>query len=469
MAKTPMSGTPLRNPLPFLCVNVSQRKRLLTLLVAPLMLANQAPDPAHLRATVDKLVSFGTRHTMSSATDPKRGIGAARNWVADEFRKLGLTVERPSRTFTGPRAPNGVMIEDVLGILPGDRSDEVLIVAGHIDSRVTDVMDATSDAPGANDDGSGVALVMEAARLMAKEHHRATIVFAALSGEEQGLWGGTLLAETAKAKGWKVVAMLNNDIVGNSVGTDGRRLTNYVRVFSEGIGLAQDLAALKGVRQIGSEDDSPSRALAKRIGTVATAWPRTTPSGDIVVTADGFGAMLIRRPDRFGRGGDHTPMLEAGYPAVRFTSAVENYDAQHQNLRTEVIAQDYVDRSKSHVTQRVYGDTADRMDFPYLANVTALNLATLRGLADAPPAPGKVVLDGAVRSDTTVAWAAVDGATGYRLRWRRADRQGWTDSRDVPAGATSATLPVVVDDTFIGVSSLGKGGAESLVTFGGLK
>src|SRR6476646_9232758 len=181
-------------PLARLRVNASQLKRLMALLAAPLLLANQGPDPAHLRATVDKLVSFGTRHTMSTTTDPKRGIGAARNWVASEFRKLGLTVERPSRTFSGPRAPNGVVIEDVLGILPGERSDEVLIVAGHIDSRVTDVMDATSDAPGANDDGSGVALVMEAARLMSREKHRATIVFVALSGEEQGLWGGTLLA-----------------------------------------------------------------------------------------------------------------------------------------------------------------------------------------------------------------------------------------------------------------------------------
>lgn len=439
-------------------VNVSQHKRLLALLVAPFILANGAPDPAHLRTTVDKLVSFGTRHTMSSATDPKRGIGAARNWVASEFRKLGLTVERPSRTFTGPRAPNGVVIEDVLGILPGERSDEVLIVAGHIDSRVTDVMDATSDAPGANDDGSGVALVLEAARLMAKEKHRATIVFAALSGEEQGLWGGTLLAETAKAKGWKVVAMLNNDIVGNSVGTDGRVESNRVRVFSEGIGAAQDLASLKGTRQIGGEDDSPSRALAKRIGQIALVLSASGPAvgGDTIVLAEGsLDVLLVRRPDRFGRGGDHTPMLEAGYPAIRFTSAVENYDAQHQNLRTG--------------NGRVYGDTADRMDFDYLAHVTALNVATLRGLADAPPAPAKVVLDGALSAETKISWTPVVGATGYRLRWRRADQQAWSGARDMPGEAVSATLPVVVDDTFIGVSALGKNGAESLVTFGGLK
>ena len=416
--------------------------------------AQQAPDPAHLRASVTRLVSFGTRHALSTTTDLKRGIGAARNWVASEFRKLGLTVERPARSFTGPRAPNGVMIEDVLGILPGERSDEVVIVAGHIDSRVTDVMDATSDAPGANDDGSGVALAMEAARVMAKGHHRATIVFAALSGEEQGLWGGTLLAETAKARGWKVVAMLNNDIVGNSVGTDGRVVADRVRVFSEGIGAAQDLAALKGVRQIGGEDDSPSRALAKRIGAIAADKSVCPLNG--CTPGETFNAMLIRRPDRFGRGGDHTPMLEAGFPAVRFTSGVENYDAQHQNLRTE--------------NGRVYGDTVDRMDFAYLAKVTALNVATLGELADAPPAPAKVILDGALSADTKVTWTPVDGATGYHISWRPADERNWAGANTVPASQTSIVLKgTVVDDAFIGVSALGPDGVESLVTFGGLK
>jgi hypothetical protein len=217
------------------------------------------------------------------------------------------------------------------------------------------------------------------------------------------------------------------------------------------------LASLKTTRQIGGEDDSPSRALAKRIGEVSNAAnSRHIADATIVeIGRDVPAAFLVRRPDRFGRGGDHTPLLEAGYPAVRFTSGVENYDAQHQNLRTE--------------NGRVYGDTADRMDFPYLAKVTALNLATLRGLADAPIAPAKVVLDGALSADTKVRWTASDGATGYRLWWRRADQQVWTDMRDVPAGTTDAVLPVVVDDTFIGVSALGKGGAESLVTFGGLR
>lgn len=414
------------------------------LLFAPLLVAAApSPDPVKLRATVERLVSFGTRHTASSATDPKRGIGAARNWTAAAFEKLGLTVDRPARRFDGPRAPNGVIVENVLGIQRGTGDpSHVVIVAGHIDSRVSDPMDATSDAPGANDDASGVALVMEAARILSNEKHPATIVYAVLSGEEQGLWGGTLLAEVAKERGWRVAAMLNNDIVGNTLGQDGRNVTDRVRVFSEGIGAAQDLSTLKGRRASGSEDDSPSRALAKRVGAIAAGSP--------------LKAMLVRRPDRFGRGGDHTALLEAGFgAAVRFTVGVENYDAQHQDLRTE--------------NGRVYGDTPDRMDFPYLAKVTELNIRALRQLAAAPPAPVSATLGGAVTTDTIVNWTTVPGAAGYRIRWRPADRSDWTASRDVGADKTSETLKgVIVDDHFVGVSALSQDGAESLVTFAGL-
>lgn len=419
------------------------------LFLAPVLIAAApAPDPAALRKSVETLVSFGTRHTLSSATDPRRGIGAARNWTAREFAKLGracggcIAVERPSARFEGPRAPQGVIVEDVLGIQRGTGDpNHVVIVAGHIDSRVSDVMDFIKDAPGANDDASGVALVLEASRLLSKEKHAATIVYAVLSGEEQGLWGGKLLADTAKAKGWRVAAMLNNDIVGNIVGQDGRVVADRVRVFSEGLPAAEDLAALKARRNSGGEDDSPSRALAKAVGRLAKATP-----------AIGLEAMLVRRPDRFGRGGDHTPLLEAGYPAIRFSVGIENYDAQHQDLRSE--------------NGRTYGDTVDRMDFPYLAKVTALNVAMLRALAAAPLAPQNVVAGGAVTTDTILRWTAVPGAAGYRIRWRRADAQDWTDARDHPAGATEAKLDgVIVDDHFMGVSALSKSGAESLVTF----
>jgi acetylornithine deacetylase/succinyl-diaminopimelate desuccinylase-like protein len=419
-----------------------------TALISSPAFTREAPDSARLKSSVERLVSFGTRHTLSSATDPKRGIGAARRWARSELDRIGkacggcLKTEMIERSFTGPRAPNGANIVDVLGIQPGSEPDRVIIVQGHIDSRVTDVMNATADAPGANDDASGVALVLEAARILSKEKFRATIVYAALSGEEQGLWGGQLLAETAKARGWKVDAVLNNDIVGNTVGQNGVRVADRVRVFSEGIRASEDLPTQINRRAIGGEDDGPSRALAKAVDGVAN---------EIVGGLDVF---VDRRPDRFGRGGDHEPFLRLGYPAVRFTVGAENYDQQHQDLRTE--------------NGRVYGDTVDKMDFPYLAKVTAINVATIVRLASAPAAPESVGLAGAVATDTTVTWAAVPGAAKYRVHWRRNDKQDWDQHIDVAATEARAVLKdVIVDDVFVGVSALSANGAESLVTFGG--
>lgn len=425
------------------------------LFLAPLLAAAPAPraptpDPAALRQTIATLVGFGTRHTLSTTTDPHRGIGAARRWVAGRFQALSgqcgscLAVETVGRSFTGPRAPNGVRVEDVIAIQRGTGDpNRVVIVQGHIDSRVNDVMDATTDAPGANDDASGVALVMEAARLLSREKHAGTIVYAVLSGEEQGLWGGQLLAETAKARGWQVSAVLNNDIVGNTHGIGGEHVDNVVRVFSEGIGSSPD-ANDKAQRAIGGEDDGPSRALAKAVVRTATDQP-----------AIGLDVWAIRRPDRFQRGGDHLPFLEAGYPAVRFTEATENYDRQHQNVRSE--------------GGRQYGDTIEFVDFPYLARVTALNVAVLRRLADAPAAPTRASIAGAVSDDTNVTWTPVPSAASYRIRWRRGDTFAWTDKRDVPAGTTSLKLANVnIDDHFFGVQAVAKDGAESLVTFAGM-
>lgn len=410
-----------------------------------------APDPARLKALVEKLVSFGTRHTLSSTTDPKRGIGAARNWGASEFQRISkacggcLTIERISDRFEGPRAPSGVIVQNVLAIQKGSDPDRVIMIAGHIDSRVSDPMNFTADAPGANDDGSGTALVLEAARLLSKDKHRATIVYALLSGEEQGLWGGKLLAAHAKEKGWQVTAMLNNDIVGGTRGTDGTVVADRVRVFSEGIRASEDLAAQLARRGIGGEDDGPSRALAKAAVRAAAANP-----------AIGLDVLAVRRPDRFRRGGDHLPSLELGYPAIRFTVGLEDYDHQHQDLRTE--------------NGRKFGDTVDEMDFPYLARVTALNVALARELADAPAAPESVSIDGAVSSDTVVRWSPVKDAAAYRVHWRRADRNDWSDSRVVPSDAANELIlpAIIVDDNFFGVSAISADGHESLVTFGGL-
>ncbi len=413
--------------------------------------ATPAADPARLRADVEKLVSFGTRHTLSSATDAKRGIGAARNWGAAEFERISkacggcLTVSRISDRFEGPRAPDGVIVENVLAIQKGSGDPaHVIMIAGHIDSRVSDPMNFTADAPGANDDASGTALVIEAARLLSQDKHRATIVYALLSGEEQGLWGGKLLAKHAQTSGWQVAALLNNDIVGGTHGLDGTIVDDRVRVFSEGIRASEDLAAQLARRGIGGEDDGPSRALAKAAIRAGEANP-----------AIGLEVLAVRRPDRFRRGGDHLPSLELGYPAIRFTVGVEDYDHQHQDLRTE--------------NGRKYGDTVDEMDFPYLARVTALNVALARELADAPPAPASVSIDGAVSSDTTVQWTSVNDAASYRIRWRRADRSDWTDSRVVPGDSTQFLLKgVQIDDHFFGVAAVAADGAESIVTFGGL-
>ncbi|KQN02983.1 MULTISPECIES: M20/M25/M40 family metallo-hydrolase [Sphingomonas] len=416
----------------------------------PLLLAAAAPYPApssvRLKADVTAMVGFGTRHTASITTDPKRGIGAARNWAASRFQDIAatcggcITVDRISRRFTGPRAPTGVVVEDVLGIQKGRDPNRVVIVGAHIDSRVTDVMNVTSDAPGANDNASGVALVLEAARLLSQRQFDATIVYAVFSGEEQGLWGAELLADTAKARGWQVAAMLNNDIVGNTVGQGGVRVADKVRVFSEGIRASEDLVAQQGRRAEGGEDDGPSRALAKAIDGIARDIPGC------------LDVMIDRRPDRFGRGGDHEPFLKLGYPAVRFSVAAENWDRQHQDLRTEKGV--------------VYGDTIEGMDFPYLAKVTAINVATLSRIASAPAAPEDVSIAGALSRDTTVKWTAVPGAAGYRVRWRRNDAQSWAETRDVTGTGTILTQ-VPVDDNFVGVSALSATGAESLVSFAG--
>jgi Peptidase family M28 len=349
--------------------------------------------------------------------------------------------------MSGPRAPNGVNIVNVLAIKPGKMGwDHVVIIAAHIDSRVSDVMDFTKDAPGANDDGSGSALVMEAARVFSKwdADHEATLVFALLSGEEQGLMGGRLLAETAKERGWKVSALLNNDIVGGTVGTDGRKVDNVVRVFSEGIRASEDLPAQMARRNSGGEDGGPSRALMRYIKASSGGAPLQV-----------FG---VERPDRFSRGGDHLPALELGFPAVRFTVGVENYHHQHQDLRTENGVE--------------YGDTVDKMDFDYLAKVTRLNIKTAAMLALSPPAPESASLSGAVSSDTKVSWTPVKGGdvTGYFVFYRRAeDGSEWKPAPFVEGAEASETVlkGIIVDDHFFAVAAMNKGGL-SIMTFAGL-
>ena len=423
----------------------------LALLAASPLLARSsaapAVSPARLRADVAALVAFGTRHTMSSPDDPKRGIGAARRWAEREFRKTSaacggcLEIALPETMATGERLPQPVKIINVVAVQRGtERPNEVVIVQGHIDSRVSDVMNAKADAPGANDDGSGTALVLEAARILSKRKFPTTIVYAVLSGEEQGLFGGKLLADYAKAQGWTVKAVLNNDIVGNTRGSDGLIDNTHVRVFSEGPRADADTAQRGLARRFGGENDSPSRNLSRYAAALAPGLP------------GGLEVRQVWRADRMGRGGDHLPFQDAGVPAIRFSVAVENYDHQHQDLRTELGV--------------VYGDTIEFMDFGYLAKVTALNVALLDRLARAP-LPPLVSVEAAVQTFTVVKWNQSLGAAGYNVWQRRTDAPGWTMVRRVAASGSQLKLPGVRgDDWFFGVSALAADGSESPVSSG---
>lgn len=399
-----------------------------------------AVSQARLEADVARLVAFGTRHTLSAQADPKSGIGAARAWAEAELRKTGkacggcLEIVLPETVVQGERVPTPTRLVDVVAIQRGSvRPNEVVIVQGHIDSRNSDPLDATGIAPGANDDGSGTALVLEAARVLSKQKFAGTIVFAVLSGEEQGLYGGKLLADYVQKQGWTVKAVLNNDIVGNSRGSDGTVDADHVRVFSEGPRADASEKARDALRAIGGENDSPSRNLSR--------W--------IAGLGGGLAVRQVWRADRMGRGGDHLPFQEAGFPAVRFTVAIENYERQHQNVRSEA--------------GRPFGDTMEAMDFGYLAKVTALNVRALATLAQTPMPPKAKVM-AAVQTFTDIDWQPVAGAARYTVWQRRTDAPGWDAKPVLSTADTHVRLDGVRgDDWFFGVSAVSADGAESPV------
>jgi hypothetical protein len=401
-----------------------------------------------LHATIQTLVGFGTRHTLSDTTSATRGVGAAERWAAGRFKAMGercggcLEIVTPSEVFTGKRIPTPTSVGAVVAIQRGTSDpDRVVLITAHIDSRVTDVMNATSDAPGANDDGSGVAAVMEAARLLSAHRFPATVVYSVEAGEEQGLYGAKAVADYAKAHGWRVEADLNNDIVGNTHGQDGRTVSDYVRVFSEGTRQTETPEQATGRHQNGGELDAPSREVARFIAGLAPRY------------LDGFRAELVYRTDRYGRGGDQERFLEAGYPAVRLTEADENYTRQHQDLRTEAGV--------------AYGDVIGGVDFPYLAQVTRLDIVALAALASAPAPPTKVAIAGAVTPDTRLSWAPSPGASTYRVWWRETTQAPREHSRTA-GDATSLTLKGVnIDDSLFGVSAVSADGFASPVEFPG--
>ncbi|GAB1508990.1 M20/M25/M40 family metallo-hydrolase [Actinophytocola sp. KF-1] len=406
-------------------------------------------DPARVEAIVRKLVSFGTRHTLSTQDDPNRGIGAARDWIFAEMRRYAaasggrMTVELQSCVQEpGPRIPVPTRITNVVATLRGSVTPErVYVVSGHYDSRVTDVMNATADAPGADDDASGVAVSMELARVMATRAPRSTIVFAAVAGEEQGLYGARYMAAQYKAAGADVQAMFTNDIVGSSTADDGTRDPRTVRLFAEGVPTAETPEEAAVRRSVGGENDSPPRQLARFVRSVAENHET------------GLRVRVIYRRDRYLRGGDHIGFLEQGYPAARFTEPDEDFAHQHQDVRVE--------------NGKQYGDLPEFCDFGYIARVARVNGAALWSLAAAPGTPkGVRVRTSGLTNDTELYWTRADdpGLAGYEIVWRETTAPEWTHV--IPVGdVTTATVDMSKDNVFFGVRAVGTAGHRSPVAY----
>jgi len=412
----------------------------------------QEIDARNIERTIRKLVSFGTRNTLSTQTDPNRGIGAARDWLFSEFSKAAeqsggrMTVEK--QTFEQPKAarvPEPTMITNVVATLKGTQPESAgrtYIVSGHYDSMCTSPTDAACDAPGANDDASGTAAILEMARVMAKYKFDATIIFMAVAGEEQGLLGSTYAAEQAKQKGVDVEAMFTNDIIGSSLGGNGIRDAHTVRVFSEGVPSSEKPEEATVRRGVGGENDSAPRQLARFI----------KETGERYVSA--MRVMMVYRRDRYLRGGDHIPFLERGFPAVRFTEPNEDYRHQHQNVRIEKGVQ--------------YGDLPQFDDFNYIANVARVNAASLATLALAPARPKNVgLLTTRLTNDTDLKWDANNepDLAGYEIVWRDTTSPVWTNARAV-GNLTSFTMKgMSKDNYFFGVRAVDKQGNKSPVSF----
>lgn len=389
-------------------------------------------DQRRIEATVRKLVSFGTRHTLSSQTDPVRGIGAARDWIFRELRSYPGQLSVELQSFVqppSPRIPVATTITNVLATLRGSKDpSRIYVVSGHYDSRASDPLDAVSDAPGADDDASGVAAVMEIARVLATRDVDATIVFAAVAGEEQGLYGAAHLA--SKLTG--VQGMFTNDIVGAAPA----HASHVVRLFAEGVPTSETPEQAAVRRSVGGENDSPSRQLARFAMDLA---------------GTGMTVEVIYRRDRYLRGGDHIPFLERGFPAARFTEPHEDYAHQHQNVRVENGVQ--------------YGDLPEFCDFGYMTRVARVNAAVLWSLATAPGTPRNVrIRTNRLTNETDLVWDVDPAAGGYEVVWRPTEAADWTHR--IPVGAVGAhTVDLSKDNVFFGVRAIGVNGRRSPVAF----
>ncbi|MBI4427764.1 MAG: M28 family peptidase [Ignavibacteriales bacterium] len=403
-----------------------------------------------IRSIVEKLAGFETRHTLSDTVSGVRGIGAARRWIKNELEKYAQQSDgRMAVEFfetvvpTSARIPSPTKIVNVVATLSPEPThhlmpDRVLVISGHYDSRASNPLDSVSAAPGANDDGSGTAVVLELARVMSKHRFEATIVFLAVAGEEQGLLGSAAWAEMAKQKSWNVEAMLNNDIVGNSKGGDGTSENKYVRVFSEAFSPLDTGSAFRRRISLGLENDGGSRTLARYVKEVGELYNK------------GFGIEMVYRLDRFLRGGDHRPFHDRGYRAIRFSEVKENYDHQHQNVRTE--------------SGKEFGDLPKFMDFDYCARVARTNAAVLASLAWAPAPPSNPGMSVAgLGYESSLRWGKnmEPDVLGYEVRYRKTSAPVWQST--VFTTDTTITLKVSKDEYLFGVQAVDTEGNRSLV------
>jgi Zn-dependent M28 family amino/carboxypeptidase len=408
-------------------------------------------DARNIERSIRKLVSFGTRNTLSAQDDPNRGIGAARDWLFSEFSKAAesaggrMTVEK--QTFEQAKAqriPQPTMLTNIVATLKGtqpESAQRIYVVSGHYDSMCNSPTDAKCDAPGANDDASGTAAVLEMARVMAKYKFEATIIFMTVPGEEQGLLGATYFAEQAKKNSLDIEAMFTNDIIGSSLGGNGVHDPRTVRVFSEGVPTNETQPEAITRRNVGGENDSASRQLARFIKETAAAY---VPAMKVT---------MVYRRDRYGRSGDHVPFLERGYAAVRFTEPNENYQHQHQNVRSENGVR--------------YGDLPEFVDFNYIANVARANAASLAVLAFAPARPKNAQLGGGLADDSTLRWDAnkEPDVAGYEIVWRDTTAPVWTNSRFVGNVQTYTMKGMSKDNYFFGVRAIDKEGNRSPASY----
>ncbi|HEX3100134.1 MAG TPA: M20/M25/M40 family metallo-hydrolase [Pyrinomonadaceae bacterium] len=410
----------------------------------------------NIEATIRKLVSFGTRNTLSAQDDPVRGVGAARDWLYGEYQKIsqdcGGCLDVQKQTFTTPanppprgRFPEATVLTNVFAVLKGTTDpDRVYVISGHYDSMCNSPTDAKCDAPGANDDASGTAVSLELARVMSKHKFDATIVFMTVPGEEQGLTGATYYADQAKQAKMNIDAMFTNDIVGGATTRKDMPNRDKVRVFSEGIPLSETEAEARSRKSVGGETDGPARQLARYIKEQADMYIK------------GFGVWMIYRRDRYGRGGDHSPFLQNGYTAVRITESEEDFTHQHQTPRTE--------------NGIIYGDNPEYVDFGYVANVCRVNLTALAGLASAPARPkGVLFASNRQSADTELKWEAVNdpNLAGYEVVWRDTTSAEWTDAEFAGNVTTYTVKSRSKDNYFFGVRSVDKAGNKSMVSYTG--